>query len=521
VEDVLERARERWLNPASLRGFVLILAGLFILGFPNASRLVLAVVIAAAFVFVGVSDIWAEIRAERVDFRSLGIGIVWAVAGLFMIVYGRETVRVVIQIGGGLLILRGAYLTVRAITARHHSSTWVFDMVRGLLFAAAGFLVIILPSALTGAILVTGALGALIVGGILIAFGLTEPDEATYSPSELGGMVRRWVEGQDLGEDLRLEVADSLYFEEPDMVQKEIGFWTLLVLSEVIATLGILADSTAVVIGAMLVAPLMTPIMGASAAIVNGWVTRVATSFLTIIGGVAVAIGVAWITSQWAPHLVPIATNTQITSRVSPTMLDLMVAVAAGAAGAYTLVDRRVSNSIAGVAIAVALIPPLGVVGVTLQSGYYDDAKGAFLLFLTNLVSIILAASVVFLLSGFAPIRKFRETHEQVRTVTLTVVLGALVVMVPLLFTSRGIVNSATRQSEAQDVVTEWASVDPGLRVTLVKVSGEDVSVEVAGQGQIPPVSDLESELEDALGVDVSVTVEYFPSEIFTSDGSG
>jgi len=349
---------------------------------------------------------------------------------------------------------------------------------------------------------------------------VSNPDEAVYSPSELGGLIKRWLDGRDVGDDLRMEVADSLYFEQPDIARKEIGFWTLLVLSEVIATLGVLADSTAVVIGAMLVAPLMTPIMGVSAAIVNGWLRRITTSFLTIVGGVGVAIAVAWITAQWAPHLVSIASNSQIQSRVSPTMLDLMVAVAAGAAGAYTLVDRRVSNSIAGVAIAVALIPPLGVVGVTLQSGYYDDARGAFLLFLTNLVSIIIAASVVFLLSGFAPFAQFRETREKVRTVTVSIVLGALIVMVPLLFTSQGIVNSATRQSTAQEVAQEWASADPGLTVIQVEVDGNDVSVQVAGQGEVPSVSDLESLLQESLGIDVAVRVEYFASQILTSDDS-
>ena len=103
-------------------------------------------------------------------------------------------------------------------------------------------------------------------------------------------------------------------------------------MSTTIATLAILADSTAVVIGAMLVAPLMTPILGVSAGIVNGWMGRVSRAFATVAGGVAVSILVAWIVSSWAPHFVPIASNSQVISRVSPTLLDMLIALAAGAA---------------------------------------------------------------------------------------------------------------------------------------------------------------------------------------------
>lgn len=229
---------------------------------------------------------------------------------------------------------------------------------------------------------------------------MTDPDASDISPGELGAFAKDWLTERDLGDDMRDEVVDNLFFEDPDSVQKQVGFWVLLVLSVAIATLGVLADSTAVVIGAMLVAPLMTPIMGVSVAIVNGWMRRVSTSFATIVGGVAVAIGVSWIIAAWTPQLIPLSSNTQVLSRVSPTLIDLMIAVAAGAAGAYATIDKRVSSSITGVAIAVALVPPLAVVGVTLKDGSGSDALGAFLLFATNLVSIILVASVVFLVGG-------------------------------------------------------------------------------------------------------------------------
>lgn len=316
---------------------------------------------------------------------------------------------------------------------------------------------------------------------------------------------------------MRDDVVDNLYFEPPDSLQKQVGFWTLLVLSVVIATLGVLADSTAVVIGAMLVAPLMTPIMGVSAAIVNGWMRRLLTSFATVVGGVSVAVGVAFVVTVWTPRLVPLASNGQILSRTSPTLIDLMIAMAAGAAGAYATVDKRVSSSITGVAIAVALVPPLGVVGVMLQATEWSDALGAFLLFLTNFVSIVLVASIVFLVTGLAPFSRIRESRDKMRTVIATVVLATIVVMVPLAFTSNGILASATRQSTTQDIVEEWlAGTD--LELNRVVVDTDQVDVRLSGEGALPPVDELEASLEDALGVDVSVRVEYFPSTVVTSD---
>lgn len=518
VNDLLARFRDRWVNPASIRGFAFILAGLFILSFPGASKEVIVLVLVAALFVVGGADVWAEIRSPSINWRTLGLGIVLMVSAIGVAVFGRDAFLTVVRFLAVLIAVRGVVVAFDALRRRRTSPTWVFDVVRGLMYVVAGIVVFIIPESLTGAVLVVGAVGALIVGGILIAFGMANTDEPIYSPTELGGLVKRWVETRDVSEDLRADIADSLYFEPPDLARKQVGFWTLLVLSEVIATLGVLADSTAVVIGAMLVAPLMTPIMGVSAAIVSGWLKRITTSFLTVVGGVIVAIGVAWIVAVWAPHLVPIASNSQITSRVSPTMLDLMVAIAAGAAGAYTLVDRRVSSSIAGVAIAVALIPPLGVVGVSLQAGMYDDASGAFLLFLTNLVAIILAASIVFLLSGFAQLTQLRESRDKVRTFMVTVILGLLLVMVPLLFTSRDIVSNASRQAVAQDTVDAWVESNANLTVTSVEVDGHVVSVTLAGQGDVPSVTDLEGELETSLGIDVSVMVELFPSQVFTSN---
>ena len=176
------------------------------------------------------------------------------------------------------------------------------------------------------------------------------------------------------------------------------------------------------------------------------------------------------------------------------------------------------SSSITGVAIAVALVPPLGVAGIMLKAGEYGDAGGALLLFLTNLVAIILTASVVFVVGGLVPIDQFRSNRTKTRTTVVTVALAALVITVPLFFTSEGIIASASRQASAQEITEEWLSDSEGISLELVVVNVDEITVTMSGEGDLPSVAELEASLEEALGADIFLDVEFFPSVRITSD---
>lgn len=517
MNETLRDFIHRWVNPATIRGLILIGAGLIMLAAPDLSNFVIRIVIGLGVIGIGLSDAWAALHMAENRLRRLLLAVVTIAAGALLFIYTSETLSFAIRVLGVLAAIRGGFISVAGFRSRKSEGSWLFDTVRGLFYIAIGVVLFVVPESLVASLLVFAAAGAVILGAIIVSYGLGHPDEDNLGVDELGGLIYRWFKGRDLGEDMRASVVDNLYFEAPEARQKKVGFWTLLVLSVVIATLGVLADSTAVVIGAMLVAPLMTPIMGVSAGIVNGWMRRVSVSFATVAGGVVVAVAVAWIVAVWTPQLVPIETNGQISSRIAPTMIDLMIAIAAGAAGAYATVDKRVSSSITGVAIAVALVPPLGVVGVMLQALEFSDALGAFLLFLTNLVSIILAGAVVFLITGFAPLVEIRANREKMRTVLVTVALGALIIIVPLAFTSEGILASATRQATTQEVTSEWIDEEPGLRLARVEITGSEVEAIVSGQGDLPSVTELQYMLEEALGIDVVVVVEHFPSTIESS----
>ena len=134
----------------------------------------------------------------------------------------------------------------------------------------------------------------------------------------------------------------------------------LIILASTIAYYGLLQSSAAVIIGAMLVAPLMSPMIAMAHAIVMGNLTMLRRAFLSTLAGVGVAIGIAALFTLLLPSIPP---SREILSRTAPTLLDLCVALASGAAAAYALARKEVAAALPGVAIAAALVPPLCVVG--------------------------------------------------------------------------------------------------------------------------------------------------------------
>jgi uncharacterized hydrophobic protein (TIGR00271 family) len=177
-------------------------------------------------------------------------------------------------------------------------------------------------------------------------------------------------------------------------------FSVMITLAAAIATLGLLLNSPAVIIGAMLVAPLMSPILGMGMALVIGDLRFFWTALGTTFRGILLAI----ITSFVVGSLVPgISATNEILGRASPFVLDLGVALVSGAAAAYALSRKDVSAALAGVAIAAALAPPLATVGIGLVLREYWISGGALLLFTTNMISIIAASGLVFFLLGFRP----------------------------------------------------------------------------------------------------------------------
>jgi uncharacterized hydrophobic protein (TIGR00271 family) len=206
-------------------------------------------------------------------------------------------------------------------------------------------------------------------------------------------------------------------------------FLALMALSTTIAALGLIQNSTAVVIGAMLVAPLMMPLIGAGLSLVQGNEVLMRTSIRSIFYGFFLALLIGILCGGISPVR---ELTSELAARGAPTLLDLGVALFSGIAAAYALARPNLSAALPGVAIAAALVPPLATVGISLSFGEFRNATGAATLFATNGVIIILAAAATFYACGIRTFSQSSSTTMWVKRFVLGLLLIAALLSVPL-----------------------------------------------------------------------------------------
>ena len=305
---------------------------------------------------------------------------------------------------------------------------------------------------------------------------------------------------------------DQLFFEGPQRGRRLSRYWLLLPLSAVIASAGVVSDSTATVIGAMIVAPLMTPILGIVLAVVLADGANLRRCLLLVVAGAAAVVGIGWLLGLFVPYPIVAATNSQVAARVTPRIVDLVAALATGAVGAVALARSDISDTLPGVAIAISLVPPLAVVGLTLESGAPHQSLAAFVLFTTNVAAILASGIVVMALYrvhraiGQAAAAGF---HRGGAVAVIACLL--LVVIVPLWINSDRIDKTTVRESEVQAVAEHWAS-DAGWSVVGVTATGERVLVEATGPSPAPGLALLRSDLNAAGLNGLDVRVDLVPA---------
>ncbi len=290
-------------------------------------------------------------------------------------------------------------------------------------------------------------------------------------------------------------------------------FVVLLFLSTVIATYGVIGDSTATVIGAMIIAPLMKPIMGTAAGLVMGDMNRAGKSFLVVVLGVAGVIAVAWLlTFVNITAVIDFNTNSQITGRVSPRLIDLYAALAAGAAGAFAMSRDDVADSLPGVAISISLVPPLCVVGVGLANGEWVDAFGAMLLFLTNFLSILLAGGGVLGLLGLSAAATKELESDKRRRAFFFVALGIFLVAIPLSATSIRVYEDGATERTTKRLADVWLA-ETSYVVSEIDASGDQVKLIIYGYGDRPLLAELGPEVDEVLAQKINMELIVVPSE--------
>lgn len=488
------------------RAAIAILAAVVALAVPEMLERLLGVFLGVVAVAVGVVEMASWWRTRR--WRDLAQGLAIAIAGIILLFGGQQARRDVEIVVAVLVGLRGAidlFHAYRAYRADRTDPFW--GVARGLAMLLLAAILFFIPQTFFLAVTLAVVIGWIVAGAIVIV-NTIGADEDTPVPEDVVAVIRE----RSMASQLRQQVTENI-FEPFESHESGVAYAALMAFATAIATFGVKADSTAVVIGAMLIAPLMSPIMAVSASILMGWPHRVLLSARRVALGVAIGIGGSFLLSLISPEFVAITSNSEVLSRTSPTMLDLLIALAAGAAGGYAVTHPRVGNSLPGVAIAVALAPPLAVVGYSLEQLEFGFAFGAFLLFLTNLVGIVIAAGSTYVLSGYSPWTRVTQQDEESRRSLALIGLGLGLVAVPLGIIGQGIVHQTTSHTLASESVDDWLGDDSGYEMVSTSVTGEDVTVSLVGSGDLPDEDQLAQDLASQLGGDVVLTLDVTPQE--------
>ena len=292
------------------------------------------------------------------------------------------------------------------------------------------------------------------------------------------------------------------------------SYFILIFLSGVISTMGLLAGSTATIIGAMIVAPLMGPIMGIAFALSIGNRRLLKRSSLALFLGCVLTVTTAYLLTL----LIDLdAFNAEITSRISPTLMDLIIALAAGAAGAFAQTRREVADAIPGVAIAVALIPPLSVIGIGLALPSGSVALGSTVLFLTNLASIIFSGALVFVWQKYGSLVRAKGG-------LLVTILTLCGLAIPLIFSLRDLVIEAETRSLVSNLIRRQTVTfgNTNIRTLRVESVSRQLKVDLEVAAPEASISDRQVQLvreflEDELRRPIDLTVWVIPIEILES----
>ena len=294
------------------------------------------------------------------------------------------------------------------------------------------------------------------------------------------------------------------------------AYYVLLGLSELIAGFALIVGSDATLIGANVVAPLMTPIFGISLGLMRGDLRLLRTAALAEFGGAAFGAALCFLLGLMPFMLDP---TPLLLAQTRPTLIDLFVAALAGFAGGLAMIDERISPALPGVAIATALNPPIAALGLCLAYGAYQGAWGAFLLFFANVLAILGVGAVLFVAAGFVTRAEIGSLGGLARrfapaVIGLLLVTGLLtkylVTMVQTLRTNRTITA----------VLDEQLSREPNTALMSLDFSRSDGAVEVLSTVSAPRVISPErvKVIQDALASHLGGPVRLFVRCNLTKD---
>lgn len=303
------------------------------------------------------------------------------------------------------------------------------------------------------------------------------------------------------------------------------SFLVLLISSSIICTLGLLLNSAPIVIGGMIISPLMWPLTKTAVGISNEDSTYIRHAVALLI----LAIIITFVSSSIITYISPIKTLTaEILALTEPTLLDLIIALVVGSVAALAITQPKISESLAGVAIATSLMPPLCVSGIGLALFDYQTFLGGLLLFLANAVAIIFVAVIIFYFIGIK-----RETNTKLRRESAYILIGMIILLsIPLYFYLKTYTFKAEAYQKTQAILqqnlqeisplitvtnisTDLSSADNGaLAINAQILLPQNLSIDYAEQSKI--VTDLENALHKK--VDLNLNIQQTISIVSAQD---
>ncbi len=296
-----------------------------------------------------------------------------------------------------------------------------------------------------------------------------------------------------------------------------IEFYVLLILSCFIALFGLYQNSPAVIIGAMIVAPLMGPVLGVSAGVMWGSSRSVLEALFTLFKGVVIVL---LITATLTLLIPSVEITAEMDARSHPGLFDVAVALSCGFVGAYAFANRRISSALPGVAISVALMPPLCTVGIGIGLRHMPLVSGALLLFAINLIGISLAGAIVFYLVKLSP--QSDTEHEGEIKKRAAIQLFVSIVMIALIcaplgvFAIRGYRNNALKKNVERQIET---LVPPSaVFQSQIKIADDASVVLVLYEADAELMQRLRSGLRGQLGANASIRIYTLCGENATKE---
>jgi len=294
----------------------------------------------------------------------------------------------------------------------------------------------------------------------------------------------------------------------------DVTYLGFAIISSVIATFALLIEDIPILIGAMLIAPFLTPPLIIGMSLIKGDLRLFRKGLIILFYGLAVGV----IGATLIALITPIKEiGDEILVRSAPTLIQLLIAILAGGAAAFSFAHKKISAVLAGTFIALALVPPISIIGIGIAFWNWEIIGGALLLLAANLIGLTLAAVIIFFLLGFRPINRPENIHE-VKIGIIWLALLFFIIALPLGYIMNGIIKQVNQENTAQIIITNNLEnyTDTKVDKLILSQSGKKVAVSFnihsSQQINTSHIQAIKDQLEENFKQEVEIDAKLVPT---------